>query len=181
MTHKRTLIADAIVKKLKGKTIAGDNVAYSYTVKPSMTQMPIILVYNISETFEELSQAPRELRRNLFISIEAIADGSDDVEMTIRIDELADQIEQLIAQDDTLNCTVDDIVLNGVQFQYEGDESESPIGSCRMSYLVKYREFMPRDQIETDDFNSIGAKWDISPEGEPDGDFEAEDIIDFDN
>lgn len=181
MTHKRTLIADAIVKLLKGRTIAGDNVAYSYTPKPSMTQMPLILVYNVSENFEELSQAPRELRRNLFISVEAIADGNDDVDMTVRIDTLADEIEQILAQDDTLNCTVDDIVLNSVDFQYEGDENESPIGSCRMAYLVKYRELYPRDQVEVDDFNSLGAKWDISPEGEPDGNIEAEDIIEFDN
>jgi hypothetical protein len=177
--HKRTLIGDAIVKTLKNKTIAKQNVAYSYTPKPSMENMPIVLVYAVSEQIEELSQAPRELRRNLFMSIECIADGSDDAEMTVRLDTLADQVEQLLSEDDTLNCTVDDIILNSIEFQFEGDDSETPIGSCRMAYLVKYREFMPREQVNVDSFDSINANWDISPEGKPDGKPEAEDVIEF--
>lgn len=180
MSHKRTLIADAILKRIKGKTDAGQNVAYSYTPKPSMTQLPIVLIYAQSEDVEELSQAPRELRRNLFLSVEATADGSDDAEMTIRLDNLADQIEQLLSQDDSLGGIVDDIIMNSIQFQYEGEETESPAGSCRMVYLVRYRTFVPREQVDVDDFNSINADWDISPEGEPDSNIEANDIIKFD-
>ena len=176
---KRTLIADAIVKRLKGKTLAKNNVAYSYTPKPNMNQMPVILIYAVSESFEELSQAPRELRRLLFMNIEIIADGSDDVDMAIRLDETADLVEQLITQDDTLDCTVDDIMLNNIEFQYEGDEYESPVGSCRMTWLAKYREFMPREVQNVDDFNSAKIDWDIHPQGDPDGDPEATDIVKF--
>lgn len=177
--HKRTQIADAVVKILKNKTLAGANVAYSYTPKPNMDQLPVVLIYNQSEQVEEFSQAPRELRRNLFMSVEMIADGSDDAEMTVRLDELADQVEQLLSQDDSLNCTADDIILNSVEFQYEGDEHQSPIGSCRLIYLIKYRELMPREVVNVDDFNSVKADWDISPEGNPDGKIEAQDIIEF--
>lgn len=179
--HKRTYIADAMVKILKDKTIAKSNVAYAYTPKPNMQNLPIILIYAVSEQVEEFSQAPRELRRNLFMTVECIADGNNDEDMAVRIDTLADQVEQLLSQDDSLNCTCDDIILSGVEFQYEGDESESPVGSARMSYLIKYRELMPREQFNVDDFDSIKAEWDISPEGEPDGVIEATDIIELDN
>lgn len=177
MTHKRTIILNEIVQTLKGKTIAGQNVAYSFTPKPQMNNLPVVLVYAQNEEIEQLSQAPREMRRNLFVTVEAIADGSDDVEMTVRIDDLADEIEQLLSEDDTLNCSADDILLSSVQFQYEGEDIENPIGSCRLIYQIKYRDFFPREQVNVDDFDSIKTEWDISPQGEPDGNFEAEDII----
>ncbi len=160
--HKRTLIADKMIKILKEKTIAKKNVAYAYTPKPGMDQLPVVLIYAQSESIEELSQAPRELRRNLFMSVECIADGSTDEEMTIRLDTLADQVEQLLSADDSLGCTVDDIMLNSVDFNYEGDENEGPIGSCRMAYLIKYRELMPREQINVDEFTGIDVNWDIN-------------------
>lgn len=178
--HKRTKIGQNMTDILKAsETLARSNVRYGFAFKPDMETLPVVLIYPQTEQIDELNQAPRELRRNLFMSVECISQGDDMKDCVEKLDNLADQVEQALSKDDTLNGTADDIILNGVEFQYEGDETESPVGSCRMSYLVKYRELFPRDQVGITDLEKINSKWDISPEGDPDEIIEAEDCIKF--
>lgn len=178
--HSRQLIREALVKRLKGKTIAEDRVASSYSIPPWVEELPVILIYAQSETLEERNQAPREMRRNLFISIECVSDGDNSGDLENRLDTLAEQVEQLIAKDDTLDCTVDDIILTSVEFQYEdGGETQTPVGSVRLAFNAQYRDLFPKTTDTCDELESINAKWDIGHNGEPDGNIDANDTIEF--
>lgn len=164
--HSRQKIREAVKTKILGNTIAGDQVFTSYSLPTWVEQLPVVLIYATSETMEERNQAPRELRRNLFLNIECIADGDDSTDMENRLDTLAEQVEQLIAIDDTLDCTVDDIILTSVEFQYEdGGETETPVGSVRLAFNAQYRDFMPKALLTCDDLNQVNADWDINQDG----------------
>jgi len=177
-THSRQKIREALLKRLMDKTIAGDQVFSSYSLPTWAEQLPVVLIYAQSEQIEERSQAPRELRRNLFLSVECIADGDDNADMESRLDILSEQVEQLISSDDSLDCTVDDIILTSVEFQYEdGGETQTPIGSVRMAFNAKYRDFMPKNMVSCDEFKTGHIDWDLAQKGEIDGVIDAEDEI----
>ena len=102
--------------------------------------------------------------------VEMVCDGKNDDEAADNLDNLADQVERILGADDTLNCTVNDIILESVEFEQE-EEAQKPLATSRLIYNVEFYEFVPedrRDQKDIDDFTDVKADWDVGTANDPD-------------
>lgn len=185
----RKQIRAKVVSLLKNKTNAGPRVFPNYSVPPAEEELPVILVYPRSEGASMYAEAPREFTRDLDLTIEIIADGPEVDEngdppkgkssLEDRLDDIAEQVECEMARDETLGCTADDSFLSQTEFEFEGGGGQ-PIGSCRLTYTVRYNRMMP-DSVEKqlgelDAFEGADVQFDLI-ESEPNT-IEAQDTID---
>jgi len=175
MLHPRTLIRKAVIDILKGKTLAGDRVFSNRSIPATEENLPIVHVFTLSEDIDEYSQAPRALARALSLVVEVIARGTKDAPLEDCLDEISMQIEQTLSLDDTLNRTCDDCILSSVSFETV-DDGALPIGSCRLTFTVKYVTDMPNsveDQaVNLRELKTVGASWNIdtnNDQDDPDG------------
>ena len=182
LQHERQAILDYVENILKTKdaegnypTIAKEFVKVGFSTPSGIEKMPAILIFHQTEPAEEYTQAPRELMKNLFLTIELIASGDDERHMIQLLNCMCIQVEERLAIDDSLGCTADDIVQVSNEFQFEGNESESPVGSLRMGYKIRYRTLAPRFQGELDDFEQSYTIYDIAGNDQDD----ATDVIDY--
>lgn len=189
MAHRRKAIRTAVIKALKNKTLAGENVFTNQSTPQWDKDLPAILVYSESETATEQNVAPRELKRVLELRIECIARGNDtenadDDKPSVEdiLDDLAEQVECELSRDDSLDCTASDIILTGTEFQFEG-EGAFPIGSARLRYEVTYYQHVPdtrAKQAGIEDAKTIEADWHVGHDGAPDlTNIEAEDTVEL--
>lgn len=182
----RKLIRKKIAEILKGKTDAGDSVFPNASIPPSHKELPVILIYPRSESASEYAIAPRELERDLDLTIEIIATGPEVNEELVTpgknktlediLDDIAEQVECEMSADDSLGGTADDSRLQNTELEYDATGG-SPIGSCRLTYGVTYFTMSPRDtskQNVTDTFKSSKVEYNI---GEDENTREAEDTV----
>ena len=134
--HARTQIRKAVVTLLKDNTSAGSNVFEARVYPINEPKLPALLVYTKQETVGEQSiSRPRTHQRELMLTIEAYVKARGNVdELT---DDLALEVEQLIATDPTLGGLVKDIVLDTTETQFL-DEGERPIAVAVLTYSILY-------------------------------------------
>lgn len=177
MGSKRKIIRNEIVDILQRASIVNrKSLRASRSTVYEIKDLPAISVYTRQEEIEERSEAPREGRRNLSLVIEVIVADSEDNEASDKLDAIVEKIESTLTEDDTIDCSADDIILRRIDFDFEGENFEKPIHSASMEWLVKYRDYFPRGprSDENEDLETIHADWDFAP---PDGDIEAQDDI----
>lgn len=174
MTHPRKLIRDQVVLALNGHTDAGLNV-WASRVLPVWNGrngleavMPSILIYTPSDRAEVFNESPREYRRSLQIAVQLHVLGAD---VDDPLDAMAEQVEALLLEDETLGGTVSDLRLVDSEFVFS-DEGEREMGAARLMFEATYYDEI--DLRAEDTLAQIRAGWDL---GEPDGQFEAEDDI----
>lgn len=149
-------IRHAIVSLLKDKTDAANRVFPNASIPPWSEELPVILVYPRSETANVYGQAPLEYERNLDIAVEIVGqgpeenlqlDGEDQNQKFLEdtLDDIAEQVEGLLANDDTFGGVADASVLQNTELEYDSAGGQ-PIGSCRLTYNVTYYTYSPRDQ-----------------------------------
>ncbi len=135
MSTKRKQIRQYLAQVLKGKTAAGDNVFDSRARKLFESEMPAILVYTSDEKISVFNASPRELQRVLSVKIEVAAQGGDELDDTL--DDIAEQIESVMREEQTLNDYASDVVLTQAQTEISA-EGEQSSGGCVLTYDVTY-------------------------------------------
>lgn len=185
----RKNIRKAVVAMLKGNTDAGDRVFPNATVPPWEDELPVILVYQRSESASLLGLTPKELNRDLDLAIEIVAKGPEEnVDLSTPetgvktlediLDDIAEQVECYLHADDTLQGTCDESVLSSSDFEFEMDGA-LPIGSARLTYTASYTTMVPRDTSKQDAANDLATNnidYHISDE---DNTVEANDTVDL--
>lgn len=136
MNHARTQIRNAVTALLKGNTIAGNNVYEARVYPINDPKLPALLVYTKQETVGEQSMSyPRTQHRELLMTVEAYAKARGNVDEAT--DDLALEIEELIAADPTLGGLVKDTVLDTTETQFS-DDGERPIAVAVLTFSVLY-------------------------------------------
>lgn len=138
MSHPRSIIKNAIINQLTGKTDAQEKV-YGNRAKPLFDQfLPAILVYSKDETilegrFESDGFGP--LKRDLEIAIEAVILGGDDFDQ--KLDDLSNQIENALDgfEIDTRKSDVLKMKSTEIDISIEGSKT---YGAIRLNYTLTY-------------------------------------------
>ena len=135
MNHARTQIRQAVTALLKtGNTAAGSNVFETQVYALEDPKLPAILVYTNQEALEDQTISyPRTQIRQLSLTVEGYAKANNKVDETT--DDLALEIEQLIAADPTLGGLIKDSVLNTTETQLS-NEGEKPIAVVTLTDAV---------------------------------------------
>lgn len=132
---KRKIIRSNIAKALLNNTSAYDRVYESRTRKVPVEALPAILIYTREETSEIFSVSPRELKRVLSVAIEIAARADENLDD--QLDDIAQEVEQILSEHQTLSDEVQDIVLSRTEIMYTA-EGDSQHGSCVLTYEVTY-------------------------------------------
>lgn len=136
MKHARTQIRKCITTLLKGNTIAGNNVYEARVYPLNDPKLPALLIYTKQETVGEQSMSrPRTQQRELFVTVEAYVKARGNVDEDT--DNLAMEIEQLIAADPTLGGLVKDTALDTTETQFS-DDGEKPVAVAILTFSVLY-------------------------------------------
>lgn len=134
--HARTQIRKAVITLLKDNTSAGSNVYEARVYPINEPKLPALLVYTKQETVGEQSiSRPRTHQRELMLTIEAYVKARGNVDEVT--DNLALEVEQLIATDPALGGLVKDIVLDTTETQFS-DDGERPIAVAVLTYSILY-------------------------------------------
>lgn len=150
------LIRDVVVALLRGRTAAGARVFIEDRRAIKRNQLPAIVVFNLSETSDHEQTAPRELTREMDLSIEAwAAETSTETAANAR-NALAQQIEDLMHADPQLAGTAADSYLSSTERDVDTD-GERPLGLAILSYSVTYRTPAPAAPEGLDDFRTAGV------------------------
>lgn len=147
----------------------GANVFVSRTRKVPESSLPAILVYTRQETAEEFNTSPRELKRTLTVAIEIAARADD--ELDDKLDYLAQGVERLMSENQTLEDYASDVVYTGSEITLTG-EGDNQHGSCVMTYDVTYYTLdvsegvaglgVPDGNVLVP-FETAGASWKVPP------------------
>ena len=138
MSHPRSIIRNAIINQLNGKTDAEDRI-YGNRAKPLFDQfLPAILVYAkdeniIEERYEIDGFGP--LKRDLEIAIEAVILGGDDFDQ--KLDDLSSQIEKALDGFEFETRKSDIIKLKSTEID-SSIEGSKIYGAVRLTYSITY-------------------------------------------
>jgi hypothetical protein len=121
---------------LKGNTSAGNNVYEARIYPINDPKLPALLIYTKQETVGQQSMSrPRTQQRELFVTVEAYVKARGNVDEDT--DELAMEIEQMIAADPSLGGLVKDTSLDTTETQFS-DDGERPIAVAILTFSVLY-------------------------------------------
>lgn len=168
----RKNIRKKIASILTGRTDAGGRVFPNASVPPWQEELPVILVYQNTESVSEYAIAPRELERSLSINVEIVAQGPEinvdlqtpqQNEKTLEdiLDDIAEQVEGLMGADETFGGLADGSILSNTEFEFDSNGG-APIGSARLTYSVTYYTMSPRTNPEFSDFKTAGVDYNVS-------------------
>lgn len=136
MKHARTQIRNAVTALLKGNTTADNNVFEARVYPINDPKLPALMIYTKQETVGEQSMSrPRTQQRELFVTVEAYVKARGNVGEDT--DNLALEIEQLIAADPTLSGLVKDTALDTTETQFS-DDGERPVAVAILTFSVLY-------------------------------------------
>lgn len=184
----RKKIRKKVAEILKNATDAGPRVFPNASTPPWAEDLPVILVYARAEPVTPFSEAPRELKRDLDLTIEIIAEGPEVDEdgnepvgkksVEDIVDEIAEQVECAMSKDETLQGTADNSILTNTDLEFEGTGA-APTGSARLTYAIEYVTNSPRSvdkQGGLVDFDTAQVDFNI---GEDENTRESKDTIDL--
>lgn len=134
MAHVRKQIRAAVGAALSGNTDAGIRV-YQSRVYPIDT-LPSIGVYTIEEESEPKNW--EVLRRHVNIAVEAYAKTDLDADIDDYLDDLAEDIETVMAIDRTFGALANTSYLVATEVEVT-KEAEVPVGVIRLIYKCEYR------------------------------------------
>jgi hypothetical protein len=151
---------------LKGRTKAKNCVFANRTRVNWQENLPAINLYFRGEpTIEEVSQAPREIKRNLQLEVEIVVDGKDENEASDCLDDLCEEVETLLAIDDSIGGCVSDIVQTSVTDIEGVSEGSKDTMATKLVYRIEYVTYAPREgsQGVLPDFKTLTGEWDLQP------------------
>lgn len=179
MAHQRKLIRQEVQARLWGKTVAEDRVFATRVVPLKGQEVPAISVYALDEESDDEESAPRELRRDLDLAIEAWVKHSKSAPADDAMDDICEQIENLMHADPYLKTAAHgelaaDMVLASTRLEVI-EVGDRLLGIAVLVYAVTYRTLAPEAPELLDEFLTAAAKHRIP--GTTD-DNDVEDLID---
>lgn len=184
--HQRRAIREAAKAALLGAvtvddvttyaTAAEDRVYETRQIPHRKLKLPAIAVYTLQESVDADSgqTAPRWLKRNMQLLIEAIVTPGSNVDDTL--DNISLQIERAMHADETLGGTCMKSLLSSTELDFF-EEGEKEIGLAKITYDVTYETQAPdADDLTLDPFEGANINYSLS--GEQATADQAEDIID---
>lgn len=187
--HPRKLIRDTVKDILiNGNTLAGKNIFTNKKIHADDNCMPQVIIHTESESVDLLDQAPRRYSRDLTLTIEIFDRLNTENEVQDNVDQLAWQIENLLADDDDWNGTVDECDLTNVRMEFD-ENGTAPIGVCILTYRATYLTSLPEtiedqqsaDLTDLDSLTGLAPDFGIdiaNQQDEFDGEIDAEIKID---
>jgi len=179
MSVQRKDIRNQVVSIIKrAKTRAGDNVVPNRQKPPWEERLPAISVRAEDETVTESTQAQKEFKRVLSLAIEVHDKSTDEAELSDRLDDIADQIEDALFADYTLNDKINELNVQSVNVDFE-EEGGNVFAALKIIFQATYYEYRPSDRFnqKLNDFNTADVKYDLA-DGDDDV-MQAEDNIDM--
>ena len=160
MSRERKAIRHAVRDLLDGATDAEERVFASRILPARRQELPLIAVYTLDESVdsESLNTAPRELTRNLSLVIEAWVspgDAPDD-----RMDDFAQQIEDVMHADPYIGGAVGESILESVETELL-EEGDRMMGLVVLTYAVVYRTMAPEESGDLVDFERAQITHDL--------------------
>jgi hypothetical protein len=133
--HTRQHIRNCVKELLIDQTLTGARV-FTHRIHALFEQeLPCIIITTPRETATEFNQAPRELKRELTLTIQGLVQATAGVEN--QLDLLAQEIESAMQQDPQLNSCVADSLLSETEMTVL-TEGRLPLGSITLQYRVIY-------------------------------------------
>lgn len=129
----RLKIQDLLLNKSEAK----DRVFINRTIPTQSEDLPVILIYSMGEAVRRFNEAPKTYRRNMSVRIECIASGSNDDDLDLTLEKIADVVERQMEIDDTLGDLVNKVELSSTDYQADPD-AESPTGILALTYDVEF-------------------------------------------
>ena len=186
MSHPRKKIRDYLKEILLDKTLAGKNVFTNKKIHIDHDCLPQIIVHTESESVTLMDQAPKRYKRDLSVVIEIFSKGITEESCQDELDQIAWQVENVLALDDDWGATVNKSDLSSVRLEFQ-ENGTNPIGACIITYTAQYLTELPaiEDQalVDLTDLDALQGGspdfgWDIVTEsGDPDGAIDAEILI----
>jgi hypothetical protein len=162
--HQRTVIRNQMREALFDTTECRERV-YVSRMQPLIDNLPAINIYTLLDTNDvtyESNTAPVEQKRELEIVVnikQQLNDYRDATDVATYIDDIALQVETLVARSNNLNKTCAEIYLSRTQI-FLDDTCETMVAGCDMVYLATYYLKHTQDTHYLDDF--ITAHSDIN-------------------
>ena len=187
MSLKRMQIRKSMKDIIKGKTLVGDQVFTNASIPTWVEDLPVILIYNRSESVDLFGTAPREWEHKSQIAVEIIANGREDASLEDGCEPVADILDDIgekivceLSKDSTLNDTVDEFNLVTMEFNYEGDGNK-PIGTHILVFEAVFYTGFPQsfDKVQgASDFKTATVDYKVGHhDDDPDSITEATDNV----
>ncbi len=143
--HARTIIRQTFVELLKGRTTTANRVYDSRLYNLESVGLPSIIVFATNETIATNTiSKPRSQDRSLRITVECYAKATATV--NVIVDNLAVQIEQLVASNQILRGLCKDCQLESTDINLNS-EGDQPVAVVSIVFLVSYRTHEDRPEI----------------------------------
>jgi len=134
--HMRSQIRAAMVSTVTGLTTTGTNVFRSKVYNLDPTQLPCLVVNtNQDVVLDVVMHPPRTQKRELAISVQAVAGASTGIDNVI--DKIAEEVEIAVAGNLSLNGTATGLTLHATDISYQS-EGDRPYGIAELTYLCRY-------------------------------------------
>lgn len=135
----RATIRNELKQMLLGNTQCSSNVFSNRIDAYWKEQLPAISIYTTQESAEKRDVSGRSYIRTMQLSIEITAEIKQDSAKSIDdfLDDVADEVEVVISQDQSINGTCLASELIGTEIEMSG-EPASPIGVATLNYEIKY-------------------------------------------
>lgn len=163
--HQRQLIRDQIVALLKAaNTAAGTRVYESRRAPLRDWELPALNVLTGEESVDSESRntAPRELMRQMTLTIEGYVSAPDSGKVDQTMDDLLAQVEIVMHADRFFGGLCMDSLLTGVETGIS-ETGERRIAAVLITYDVTYRTFAPDRADQTlNDFVTADTKTQIT-------------------
>lgn len=159
--HPRQAIREAMIARLRSM-IEPIGVVQSWNTnrfRPLWQdeELPAISVYTLTENAQEFSKAPRELKRELEVAVEIIAQGNARNDDTL--DSIALLVEDAVHSDETFGGVCSDCLLTGSEL-IQQTEGEQITGAIVLRFAVTYYSEAPGDRLLP---NYEGADFQVKP------------------
>lgn len=176
-THHRQIIRQAVLGQLLQKTSAEDRVFKTRAVPWRQQQLPAISIYAGDEEVDPASRntAPRELKRTVELTIEAVISLAADGDLDDALDAIALEIERAVHADPTFGGAASDSLLVRTTMGTMVDGNR-PMAAVQVVYGVTYYTQAPdAEDVPLDDFRTAHVTHDLSGAVHPGN--QAKDVI----
>lgn len=180
--HPRKLIRKKATEIIGGALSAVNGSVVPNRADPSWQEdLPAFSVYTTSEEIEELTQAPRELKRTLELAVECAGEGESESDLSDKLDDYAEIVENIMGLNETLGGTCSDLILSRTRMKI-AEEGEVLTGAVVLFFDVVYVTPVVKDSVSqaSDDLNTMHADWRVGHNGEQtDTVTDAETLVEF--
>lgn len=162
MTATRKAMRRATVAILKaGVPALGERVWAQRTLPLSLQQLPAAVVYCLGEQISVLGESTKHHSRRVRLAVHLADHGHEgaDVSVDDRLDDLAEVVERVMYEDQTLGGTVADVTLTAVEGPELTADGQLVGGELRLIYEALYDTEHEADEDALEDLESVRVEY----------------------